>query len=178
MPIDPDYPKPWLEFVVKDARPRLLIAQRRDGGELWQGENILYLDDLAFQEPPGSVWDANPDRRATGRTLLPSNAAYIIYTSGSTGNPKGVIVSHHSIVNKAAGIAARFTINGSYRVAWITSPAFDPSLWQTLPPLLFGGSVVVVHNDLRASPEMFWDHMARTNVKVINAAPSGTSKAY
>jgi non-ribosomal peptide synthetase component F len=34
LPMDPDYPKPWLEFIARDAKPKLVIAARGRGGDL------------------------------------------------------------------------------------------------------------------------------------------------
>src|SRR5205814_5550675 len=45
--------------------------------------------------------------RERQRSVLPSDAAMIQYTSGTTGFPKGAMLAHRSIVNNAAGFAAR-----------------------------------------------------------------------
>src|SRR5205085_9827310 len=104
--------------------------------------------------------------------LTPHNPAYVIYTSGSTGTPKGVVVDHASLANKVLTLGAEFGAGPRFRVALVSSAAFDPSIEQITLPLAHGGTTIVVREALRASPLEFWDYLARNNVDLLNCTPS------
>src|SRR5262249_26234993 len=76
------------------------------------------------------------------------NLAYVIYTSGSTGEPKGILLTQHTLVNLMAWQAAP-----GERVAQFTSISFDVSLQEILCALLSGKSLFVVDDDTRLQPE-------------------------
>ncbi|MDB6447191.1 AMP-binding protein, partial [Pseudomonas sp. 21TX0197] len=100
---------------------------------------------------------------------LPQSAeavAYIMYTSGSTGTPKGVLVPHRAI--------NRLVINNGYadfnardRVAFASNPAFDASTLDVWAPLLNGGCVVVVDQDVLLSRERFARLLTEQRVSVL-----------
>ncbi|RMR49831.1 AMP-binding protein, partial [Pseudomonas cichorii] len=115
------------------------------------------LDRLALAQQS----DANPDRVCIGES-----AAYIMYTSGSTGTPKGVLVPHRAI--------ARLVINNGYaefkasdRVAFASNPAFDASTLDVWAPLLNGGCVVVVDQDVLLSLPEFKALLLEQSVSVL-----------
>ena len=83
LPLDPSYPQARLAYMIKDARPKLILTQEALCERLPEGVETLRLD--ADRATLASESEANPAPAAT-----PQNLAYIIYTSGSTGKPKGV----------------------------------------------------------------------------------------
>ncbi|HEX2524309.1 MAG TPA: amino acid adenylation domain-containing protein, partial [Terriglobia bacterium] len=74
----------------------------------------------------------------------PENLAYAIYTSGSTGQPKGVLVSHGSIMDYCHTTQRCYELDASDRVLQFASLSFDVSLEEILPTLIVGAKLVVM----------------------------------
>ena len=83
LPLDPDYPRQRLAYMLEDAGPLLVLTQERLRERLPEATRTLCLD----KEWP-SISHASQSNPAAG--AIPQNLAYVIYTSGSTGRPKGV----------------------------------------------------------------------------------------
>ncbi|WP_316528802.1 non-ribosomal peptide synthase/polyketide synthase [Kitasatospora brasiliensis] len=123
LPVDPDYPAPRREFMVRDAGAHLLLD---DPAEVWAAEG-----------PDTAPTDA--DR--TG-PLTPAHPAYVIYTSGSTGTPKGVLVTHRGLAVFAAAAAEQYAVGPGDRVLQFASPSFDASVLELCASLLSGAALV------------------------------------
>src|SRR5262249_15141673 len=91
--LDPAYPRERLEFMLEDARARVLVTQEHLSDALPRTESQVVSLDRDRQ-----IISSQPhDRLVTDVT--PRNLAYVIYTSGSTGRPKGVAMQHEPLVN-------------------------------------------------------------------------------
>ena len=83
VPIDPDYPRERVAFMLEDAHTPVLLTQQRLAADLpAHGARMVCLD-TAWPEI-SQHRGQNPEVTATA-----GNLAYMIYTSGSTGKPKG-----------------------------------------------------------------------------------------
>ncbi len=71
------------------------------------------------------------------------NLAYIIYTSGSTGIPKGVMITHGSLVNYVETAKNDFHLEPKDRVLQFASLSFDASAEEIYPCLTSGGTLVL-----------------------------------
>ncbi|MEG3632122.1 amino acid adenylation domain-containing protein, partial [Streptomyces poriticola] len=106
------------------------------------------------------------------RSLSPDGAAYVIFTSGSTGGPKGVVVSHRSIMNRLAWGVAHFGVGVGDRVLLSTSAGFDVSVPELFGPLLVGAAVVVAGAEGRRDPGYLAELIRREGVTGADFVPS------
>ncbi|QDE89535.1 hypothetical protein BHS06_11505 [Myxococcus xanthus] len=162
LPLDPDLPRDRLAFMLEDARPPVVLTQRRLGQRLPETPaTILYLDALPEDLPSA------PTRRAT-----PANLAYCIYTSGSTGRPKGVLVSHANVTRLLTTTRDHFAFGERDVWTLFHSFAFDFSVWELFGCLAYGGRLVIVPLNVVRSPDLLFELLARHRVTILNMTPS------
>ncbi|MCV4265804.1 non-ribosomal peptide synthetase, partial [Pseudomonas capsici] len=155
VPLDVNAPQERQAFMVQDSGARQLLTH--GNLEVPQGAVRIDLDRLDLSSQHGD----NPELGCSSES-----AVYIMYTSGSTGTPKGVLVPHRAI--------ARLVINNGYaeftaqdRVAFASNPAFDASTLDVWAPLLNGGCVVVVDQDVLLSLPEFKALLLEQSVSVL-----------
>src|SRR6516162_6673797 len=166
LPLDPDYPRERLAFMLADAGAAVLISARglRDRVDA-PGVRRLELDGAA------AAIAAHP-KSAPAAVLQPHNLAYVIYTSGSTGTPKGVAITHQNVVRLFGTTEHLFRFDAHDVWTLFHSFAFDFSVWEIWGPLLHGGRLVVVSYLISRSPGEFLALIAREGVTILNQTPS------
>src|SRR5262249_18408147 len=131
LPLDPDYPRERLAFMLADARAPVLLTQAALVDRLPpHAATIVRLD---ADCPPIA---AEPETAPTV-ALAPQPPAYVIYTSGSTGTPKGVCITHRSAAN-FVGDQPYVSWSASETAIQIAPLAFDASCFEIWGSLLNG----------------------------------------
>jgi amino acid adenylation domain-containing protein len=138
MPLDPTYPVAALDYMVRDAAPALVLAQRDhfDTNRALAGRSVLILEE---EWSAAHTYDGAPlpDR---GTALDP---AYVMYTSGSTGKPKGVLVPHRGVVRLVRQqTLANLTPNDC--ILFTAALTFDVAARDVWGALLNGGRLAIV----------------------------------
>ncbi|WP_050994149.1 non-ribosomal peptide synthetase [Streptomyces violaceusniger] len=165
VPMDPDYPRLRLEFMLTDTQASLVITQRR----LQERLPSFYDRSICIDDAWPAIATApteNPTPQAGPRDL-----AYIIYTSGSTGTPKGVMVEHQALSNRMQAMRSYYQIEASDRTLQFASTVFDASLEQIFPTLMSGGMLLVRESALW-SARQFIDYVREQQITVAELTPS------
>ena len=165
LPLDPNLPEQRLAFMLADARPALLLTCKalRPGFPDFKG----ILVDL----------DAGEDRwRTQSQTnpvspITPDHLAYVIYTSGSTGQPKGVALAHRGVISLLADFQCRQAIQSGDACSWWTSPSFDVSVYEIFSPLLAGGTLQVIPDNIRLDAPRLLDWLQAHNIRSAYLPP-------
>ena len=136
VPLDPEYPRERLSFMLEDAAVSLVFTQQRTVDRLPEGSPAVCLD---------SEWktiDAESENNLASE-LTPDNLAYVMYTSGSTGKPKGVAVTHQNIVRlvKDTNYA---TFDSDEVFLQLAPVSFDASTFEIWGALLNGAKLAVM----------------------------------
>ena len=75
--------------------------------------------------------------------IIPNDLAALIYTSGSTGFPKGVMMSHQSMVFTTWSLIEYLRLTEEDRILLLLPLAFDYGLYQLLMAITVGGTLIV-----------------------------------
>ena len=137
VPLDPEYPRERLTFMVEDADAAVLLTQQSLLSQLPEHRARVLCLDTGWAEV-SAAGRANP-RPAAGA----DNLAYVIYTSGSTGRPKGAMNSHRGIVNRLLWMQQAFGLEPGDGVLQKTPFSFDVSVWEFFWPLMVGARLVL-----------------------------------
>ncbi|MFD2837142.1 AMP-binding protein [Azotobacter vinelandii] len=166
MPLDPEYPRERLAYMIEDSGIDLLLTQEHLADQLPAASVNIWRLDSDWSELNGFP-ASNPDL-----PLHPEHLAYCIYTSGSTGRPKGVAVRHQALTNFMASMASQPGLDANDRMLVLTSLSFDIAALELYLPLLVGGTVVLLFNHQNRDAQALLEVIDRQSVSVVQATPS------
>ncbi|MFU2107363.1 amino acid adenylation domain-containing protein [Paenibacillus larvae] len=135
LPIDPEYPKERINFLLKDSRTQILLVSGRTSGKYNFNGQVLNVEDKHLYDAPPTALDLE---------VAPEDPVYIIYTSGSTGKPKGVVISHKSLMNHI-NWATRVYMKEEeeFSCPLYSSLSFDLTVTSLFAPLATGNKMVI-----------------------------------
>ncbi|MCP5052937.1 MAG: amino acid adenylation domain-containing protein, partial [bacterium] len=145
LPIDPEYPEERIDYMLRDS-----------------GASIL-----PDRHPPSSA-PLDGAQRGTS----PGSLAYIIYTSGSTGAPKGVMIEHHSVVNRLKWMQSAYPIGAADVIMQKTPVIFDVSVWELFWWGWEGARLYLLGPGEEKDPETIADAVGLHNVTTMHFVPS------
>ncbi len=108
---------------------------------------------------------------------VPQHTVYIIFTSGSTGVPKGVAISHQSLVNYSTSITRALDLeqmSGEHALQFANVSTIAADLGNTVifPALLCGGCLHMLGQDVVTDAGAFTRSLAAHAIDVLKIVPS------
>jgi len=158
LPLDPAYPAQRVAFMLNDADVPLVVSGKHRSADLPTGRwQVINVDSDESQVSHVSV---------DSSTVNEDNLAYVIYTSGSTGDPKGVQITHKSLLNLVTWHQQTFGVGPDDRVAHLANPTFDAAVWELWPALAAGASVFLPDDAIRNEPERLRDWLVAERITI------------
>lgn len=165
LPLDPEYPKDRLEFMLTDCGAKALVTSKKLAVSLPSWPSTFFIEDAMN----------SLDQYATTPlylTISSDDLVYILYTSGSTGKPKGVTVTHKNFVNFLTSMALEPGINKSDRLLSITTISFDIAGLELFLPLLVGATLVIIDDTTARDGRLLNELLLRKNISILQATPT------
>lgn len=167
LPLDPDYPRDRLAYILNDARAAAILTRRRAGEAIFSAAlPLVCLDDPLEGRPENAIGSNSARRRR------PTDLAYVIYTSGSTGAPKGVEVSHRSLMNFLFAMRRQLGVANKDVVLAVTTISFDIAVLELLLPLFCGARVVIASREQAATGAKLVRLLRTEKISLMQATPT------
>ncbi|WP_186143648.1 non-ribosomal peptide synthetase [Burkholderia gladioli] len=167
LPIDPVLPKARVQHILRDAGASWVVAHADTLGDLPSGPHRV-LDVNAPLPPIDPLMSSIPPDAP--RSI--EDIAYIIYTSGSTGIPKGVMATHRGLLNRIDAQQEVAPCGPGSIICQKTSVSFVDSVLEILGPVVNGGLLAVMPDDVRSSIAGFVEFLVHRQVTHLVCVPS------
>ena len=162
VPMDPKYSTERIGYIIDDCKLDLIITDCDAPVSEYPQVQWLTIDATAI-----SSVARKPIHEEEGRY------AYVMYTSGTTGKPKGIPITHVSVLNLIeARNKALYTHVENKLETSIASISFDYSVWEIFCPMMVGTPVYFFSEEEKANPERIVEILEEQHVTTFNITPT------
>lgn len=152
LPLDFSLPQKRVEYILHKANINKVIMSENESFNFNGIEGIIY-EKKATEERLYSTTDN-----------LKSALAYVMPTSGSTGFPKLVAIEHKSVTSFLDAFTKISPVKNNIIGTSICPFYFDVSIFEIFRPLVIGGTVIILDEEVAKAPTLFRDALIKYKI--------------
>jgi amino acid adenylation domain-containing protein len=189
VPIDPASPTQRIAFFIEDCKSKVLVTSSKIAVKLYQefSEQVAVIQCVILVDKNSSeskeelsktqivTWQQvlqSSTKQVPSTDLIDYDLAHIMYTSGSTGNPKGVMLTHRSILNFASCFYHCLEVQPSDRISHQLPIYFAASVVDIFTSIQAGAAIVVVPPELAVFPIDLANFIETQQITIWFSVPS------
>ncbi len=172
-PVDTVLPKARVSVMLSVLQPKLAITRRvlskalDDAG--YKGERLFIEDICPAEDDEAVVTSARSDR---GEISGAEDLLYVLFTSGSTGIPKGVSITHRSVINYIEWADSVFSFTEEDSFGNQAPFYFDNSILDIYCAAKSGAALYIIPKHLFAQPVPLLSYLKEHGITTIFWVPS------
>lgn len=169
VPIDVGMPENKVKQILDTLSAEHIVMKKSDqiSVDLFAGYQVYDIEDVE-----GVAENCQKEVEQRQKQLIDSDPAYAIFTSGSTGIPKGVLVSHRSVINFTEWWCETFEFNSEEVFGNQTPFYFDASVKDIYATLRCGATMHIIPKKLFSLPKRLAQFLNEKKITCIDWVPS------
>ena len=186
-PIATDMPPVRVEKILNTLQPTMFIVTRDIKEQIGKGKkidfcgSILCFEDIINEVNENSVLSSgnfveDDDASRFVDRILDTDLLYVLFTSGSTGMPKGVAVTHRSVVDYIDWVVEQFDITEKDSIGNQAPFYFDNSILDIYSSVKTGAELHIISEDLFHQIPQLLQYLADNKISTIFWVPSALSQ--
>lgn len=193
VPLDPEFPINRIAYMIENSGLERIVSHRscqtssivrnikianKNGAP--STPTLLFVDETIHLTSLRPTFRPREEKPLSHKALIDKNrnetatnkSAYIIYTSGSTGIPKGVLVSHHNLLNILHSMSKIPGVSVQDNWLAVTTLSFDISILELLLPLLNGAKLIVASQKTANDGKQLASLITDSKATLMQATPA------
>lgn len=168
-PIDVDMPKSRVDKILEVLKPEIVITTNKLKAEFknfnYNGKYVIF-EDIILHEEDSDVVMPYMSR------IVDTDLLYVLFTSGSTGVPKGVSISHRSVIDYIDWVSETFDIKEKDCFGNQAPFYFDNSILDIYTCLKTGATLHIIPKKMFFQPVPLLEYIRDNNINTIFWVPS------
>ena len=172
--IDTKMPKNRVEKILETFEPSVIIIDKKNEKKAIElgGEYVIYEDLI---EKHLETDDIAAVKAAESR-IIDTDILYVLFTSGSTGIPKGVIITHRSVIDYTEWVGETFHFDHNTIIGNQAPFYFDNSVLDIYSTLRNGATLHVIPQMMYSFPIRLLEYIRDHKVNTIFWVPTVLSR--
>lgn len=172
--IDGKMPQSRIEKILETLEPELILTdiKNRKKIENLPGKKAIYEDLMEYE-----LSDVNRKSIADAESrIIDTDILYVLFTSGSTGIPKGVIITHRSVIDYTEWVKETFSLDHNTVIGNQAPFFFDNSVLDIYSTIRNGGTLHVIPQMLYSFPIRLLEYIRDYKINTIFWVPTVLSR--